>query len=288
MVRGNQTKLKSGHVYLVLALIILFYCACGAAFFVWYGSPIAFFDFQFHLDKINNEPNGLARALYIQAGTMPQAFDEGFKNYPPLVHQFLGIIGATDHLALYTIMLVLILFIPTTLLVKWWGPWAGLIYLASELPHLGILQAAVPQAFIVLIFIAYLRLRENKWKWPSLFAAFFLSLIMHKHGPLLFGLVICAELLEKVLKIDIKNFHSTNLPIFYLTIFVASLFLGMTSHFRFLWPAEIVLCVYLAPRMERLRPMTKNRALILMGALIFFFVSYYPFKSVFSFINPFA
>jgi hypothetical protein len=217
-------------VYILLILILLAYLFLGQVFTSRFGFPVAFSDYVFHLDKLENNilPN-TSMAAYLAQGTPQDQFIAGFSDYANGAHHILGFFGVHGAWLLYLAMLMLVFAIPTIILTEKFSPWAGFLYLTIELAHIELLMFTLPQAFIVILLLIYLYDRKN---WPLLGALFLLSITLHSHGGILFGAIILFEiidlLLSKVLSFELPLYAIAVLPSWHLSASLQTLFLLQT------------------------------------------------------------
>lgn len=191
-------------VWFITALILLFYILQATIMIDTFGHPIGLCDFDFHMDKVLGAPSDYTLNCYNADNGDTTTFEQGFKEYPSLIQNVLAGLGVTTQKELFLAMLLIVIVIPVWLFVENVNPLAGFIWLCFSTVHLEILQATIPQAVVVVLFILYfLKFRKNYYIL-AIFAL--LSIGLHSEGAYFFAIVIGLELIEDLLiKINFKN-----------------------------------------------------------------------------------
>ena len=270
-------------VWIITALVLIFYILNGLIMIETTGHPIGLCDFDFHLDKINGAPTQYTKDCYDNdpTTTTPKQFEVGFPSYPSLSHSVLKWVGVRTQIELFLVMLLIVVVIPVWLFVENVNPIAGFIFLCFSLIHLEILQATIPQAIVVALFLVYLFKFRKNYYVLTIFAL--LSIGLHREGVFFFFIVAMLEFVDthfsKFLKERIVLFSAPFVPkltlksietipetflfsvpfwliwitrksfinsIFKMGLLTVSLIGVFTFSFRIAWIAQVLLTVELA------------------------------------------
>jgi len=200
-------------VWIITGLILLFYILQATILIDTFGHPIGLCDFDFHMDKVLGTPSEYTRNCYNAGNGDTTTFDSGgFSSYPSLIQTVLAGIGVTTQKELFLAMLILVIVIPVWLLIEKVNPLAGFIWLCMTTIHLEILQATIPQATVVALFVLYLlKFRKNYY---VLVIFTLLSLALHREGAYFFLIVFALELVERFFETIKFKFNLLAAPIF--------------------------------------------------------------------------
>lgn len=300
-------EISNKFVFLLMLLILAFYVSQGLTLISNLGHPIGLCDFDFHLDKINGGPTEYTTKCYSYENA---DFISKMSEYPSLTHELLGRMGINNNVGLYFVFLLIVLVIPTLLFLKYVNPFAGLSYLCLMNVHLEILQATLPQAVIVILFLLYYLRYRKDYLILGMFAI--LGLAIHNMAFNLFVIVLVLEIIDSFVKnenlwplfstgywpkIDLSSFKILPIVFIFLIPFwlvwvcwkeirisffksallIISIFGTIFSQFRIFWVAEIILVVELGLLYQNKKDNWKM--VLLLTAYLIYSLIYFSFTN---------